>query len=138
MPFRAPSSTGSSGCSGSSKSGVLASSATVPEFFVDIPEAKELRLYDLADEYGKLAQQLSDHLERISPSFTAIAENWSGSIGAEQFFQSMQQHMDEVGSSIKAAGSMQEMVQQNAQNIETMKFMGRHGSGHAGLGRSTR
>ncbi len=95
----------------------------VLEFFVDIPEAKELRLYDLADEYGKLAQQLSDHLERISPSFTAIAENWSGSIGAEQFFQSMQQHMDEVGSSIKAAGSMQEMVQQNAQNIETMKFM---------------
>jgi hypothetical protein len=95
----------------------------VAQFFVDIPQGNELRMYDLADEYEKAGQQLGNYLSNVNPIFSSVADNWRGNIGAEQFADRLQQHLKKVSSAMDITAALQREVQTAAQNIELTKFM---------------
>jgi hypothetical protein len=93
------------------------------EFMVEIPEAVELRLYDLADAHGNTSKECAETLSRVMPMFLAVSKQWSGDGAAQDFLDKWQGLIAEVSAAQAMAENKREVVQSNANAIEMMKFM---------------
>ncbi|MEN3305055.1 MAG: hypothetical protein V7603_1257, partial [Micromonosporaceae bacterium] len=96
-------------------------SGTVLSWFIDIPEGKEKKLYELADAYTRASQLYASHLNDISPYQKDLAV-WTGDGAAQAAHESLQHYVQHVSNMIDAFGGASEVVHGAALGIETTKW----------------
>ncbi|WP_425571034.1 WXG100 family type VII secretion target, partial [Rugosimonospora acidiphila] len=91
-------------------------------WLIDIPHAKELGMYDLADAYGHAMQVLDEHCGRLSSLSQPIAEAWSGGSAAD-YGQTYAEYVNQVNNTVQSLGEMRDLVRSAGLEIEMTKFM---------------
>ncbi len=95
----------------------------VLEMLMDIPEGRELDMYDLADSYGQAAKLYTDHLKEVAPYLNDLYEYWGGDGAAQAAATRLQEYIDQVGADADGFSAMQTAVLTTAQGIEATKMM---------------
>ena len=91
--------------------------------FGQIPLADANNAYDLADAWGKLAQQLADAHREAAEAATGILEAWQGDGAAAHFAEQWYQYLEALSATAESAAAMQQGVQAFGLQVELMKFM---------------
>ncbi|MEJ3743598.1 toxin glutamine deamidase domain-containing protein [Actinomycetes bacterium KLBMP 9797] len=88
----------------------------------DWPEADHVRLYDLAEQYQAAAELYSGHLEDLQDFLTGL-DAWQGDGAAQIAREQLQGYFTEVSSMAETLGGIQQYVQGQALEMESMKWM---------------
>ncbi|WP_285555037.1 hypothetical protein [Actinoplanes regularis] len=88
-----------------------------------IPESSANDVYDLADQWGLLAETLNDAYKDISQAANGILENWSGDESAQRFAEQWFAYLEGLRSTASGTGEMQGAVQKFGLEVELMKFI---------------
>src|SRR5688572_23528712 len=91
--------------------------------FGEIPLADAGNVYDLAESWGVLAQQLADAYEEVSGAADGILQAWQGDGAASVFATQWYQYLEALSSTAQSASAMQQGVQAFGNQVELMKFM---------------
>src|SRR5262249_11774059 len=81
----------------------------VLEMLVDIPEGKELELYDLADAYGRAAKLHRDHAQEIAPHLNDLEMSWQGDGAAQLAVAQLRGYVEQVSSDAEAFAGMEKL-----------------------------
>ncbi|BCJ46077.1 hypothetical protein GCM10010168_50250 [Actinoplanes ianthinogenes] len=95
----------------------------VLEMLVDIPEGRELELYDLADAYGQAADVHRDHAEQVRILLSEMFDTWRGDGGAQKTQETLQKYLEQLNADAESYAQMQQMVQGAALSVEAAKMM---------------
>jgi hypothetical protein len=87
------------------------------------PLAKATDVYELAEEWGNLAELLGNAYEEANQAIQPVLENWSGDGAAADFARNWYDYAEGLRSVTDGAGQMQGGVQSFGLEIELMKFM---------------
>jgi hypothetical protein len=88
-----------------------------------IPLASANSAYDLADQWGELAQALNDAYTDVLRMADPILESWSGDGAAQVFMEQWFAYLEGLRQTAESAGQMQRGVQNFGLEVELMKFM---------------
>ncbi|BCY11091.1 hypothetical protein [Actinoplanes sp. L3-i22] len=95
----------------------------VLEMLVEIPEGRELELFDLADYYGQAAQLHAEHAEEVRQQLGELYRVWQGDGGAQKTQDHLQKYLEQVNADAQTFGEMQKMVHGAALSVEAAKMM---------------
>ncbi|AEV84436.1 hypothetical protein ACWT_3413 [Actinoplanes sp. SE50] len=95
----------------------------VLEMLVDIPEGRELELYDLADAYGRAADLHRQHSHEVQALLGDLTRTWLGDGAATKTHERLQKYLEQVNADADAFGQMQQMVSGAALSVEAAKMM---------------
>ncbi|MCI4065035.1 hypothetical protein MRQ36_21705 [Micromonospora sp. R77] len=88
-----------------------------------IPLASANSAYDLADQWGDLAQALNDAYSDVMQMANPILESWSGDGAAQVFMEQWFAYLEGLRQTAESAAQMQRGVQNFGLEVELMKFM---------------
>ncbi|MFC4145221.1 hypothetical protein ACFO0M_03030 [Micromonospora mangrovi] len=88
-----------------------------------IPLASANNAYDLADQWGDLAQALNDAYTDVMQMANPILESWSGDGAAQTFVEQWFAYLEGLRQTAESAAQMQRGVQNFGLEVELMKFM---------------
>ncbi|WIM99930.1 hypothetical protein ACTOB_003600 [Actinoplanes oblitus] len=95
----------------------------VLEMLVDIPEGRELELYDLADAYGQAAELHRDHAVQVQILLGDLFQTWRGDGGAQKTQETLQKYLEQLNADADSFLQAQQMVQGAALSVEAAKMM---------------
>ncbi|MBW6436342.1 hypothetical protein KZ829_21620 [Actinoplanes hulinensis] len=88
-----------------------------------IPLAYANNAYDLADQWGRLADALNEAYQEVMQAANPILENWSGDGAAQVFTQEWFAYLEGLRQTAESAAQMQRGAQNFGLEVELMKFM---------------
>jgi len=88
-----------------------------------IPLAYANNAYDLADQWGQLADALNAAYEDVMQAANPILENWSGDGAAQVFVEQWFAYLEGLRQTADSAAQMQRGAQNFGLEVELMKFM---------------
>ncbi|AEV82483.1 Ice nucleation protein [Actinoplanes sp. SE50] len=88
----------------------------------EIPLAHANNVYDLADQWERLADELNRTYQDIVRAADPIVENWSGDASASAFVEQWYAYLDSLRQTAEGAGEMRQGVQNFGLEVELMKF----------------
>ncbi len=88
-----------------------------------IPLSDANQVYDLADQWGRLAEALGAAYEDVLNAADPILQSWSGDGAAAQFVSQWYAYLEGLRSTAESAAAMQQGVQSFGLQVELMKFM---------------
>ncbi|GAA4599535.1 hypothetical protein BJY16_003111 [Actinoplanes octamycinicus] len=89
----------------------------------EIPLSHANDVYDLADQWTRLAEELNHAYEDVLKAADPILENWSGDASATAFIDQWYGYLEGLRQTAEGAAQMQQGVQGFGLEVELMKYM---------------